>query len=88
MIKRLIFFILIVLVLFFAIFFSHQFLLKDSQIRFSLLNIYLFNAVASVIIYLLVELVCKWIPNQTGFAFLATIFSAPDSTYEFINRLV
>ncbi len=76
MIKRILAYLLIVLIVFLLVYFTHQFILESQQLKlsYSLINVYMFNAVASVLVYLCVELIADSLPNQAGYAFLACVF--------------
>jgi len=76
MIKRILSYLLIISLVFVATFFTHQYVLGSKQLvlSYSLLNIYLFNAIVSVIIYSCIELVAEKLPSQASYAFLACIF--------------
>ncbi len=73
MIKR-IFVVLAVVVLTFCItYFTNTYFLeaRDTISLIPLLSIYVFNAVSCAIIYILVELVLKSLPNSAGYAYMA-----------------
>jgi len=76
MIKRILSYLLIVIAVFVVVFFTHQYVLDSKQLvlSYSLLNVYLFNAIASTIVYGCVELVAEKLPSQAGYAFLACVF--------------
>ncbi|OSY88866.1 hypothetical protein WH52_04170 [Tenacibaculum holothuriorum] len=76
MIKRIILFIVSILVLFAVSYFSHDmFLMKnETYLSFSLLSVYGFHVIAAIIVYTIVELVASYLPNQAGYAYLASIF--------------
>ena len=76
MIKRIVSYLLIVVVVFVVVFFTHQYILDNKQLvlSYSLLNVYLFNAIASIVIYGCIELVAEKSPSQAGYAFLACVF--------------
>ncbi|CAM1352138.1 DUF6168 family protein [Tenacibaculum crassostreae] len=76
MIKRILFFLIAVLLLFVISFFSHDFILqsKEISVSFSLLGVYGFHVISAIIVYGIVELVAAKIPNQAGYAYLASIF--------------
>jgi len=76
MIKRILSYLLIVVVVFIVMFFTHQYTLDNKQLvlSYSLLNVYLFNAIASIIIYGCIELVAEKLPSQAGYAFLTCVF--------------
>lgn len=72
--KRILLFITLSSIIGVVLFYANNIYLKDLTTRFSLINIYLFFTIASCIIYALVELVAEFLPNQAGFAYLATMF--------------
>ena len=76
MIKRIVSYLLIVVAVFVVVFFTHQYVLDSKQLvlSYSLLNVYLFNAIASIIIYGCIELVAEKLPSQAGYAFLTCVF--------------
>ena len=76
MIKRIVSYLLIVVAVFVVVFFTHQYILDSKQLvlSYSLLNVYLFNAITSIIIYGCIELVSEKLPSQAGYAFLACVF--------------
>jgi len=76
MIKRILTYLSIILLVFVVVFFAHQYVLDSKQLvlSYSLLNVYLFNAIASIIIYGCIELVAEKLPSQAGYAFLACVF--------------
>lgn len=76
MIKRILFFLIAVLLLFVISFFSHNFILqsKEISVSFSLIGVYAFHVISAIVVYSIVELVAEKIPNQAGYAYLASIF--------------
>ncbi len=76
MIKRILTYVSIIILFFIVVFFTHQYILDSKQLvlSYSLLNVYLFNAIASIIIYGCIELVAEKLPSQAGYAFLACVF--------------
>ncbi len=76
MIKRIFNYLLIVGAVFLAVFLTHQYALNNSQLilSFSLLKMYLFHAIASVVVYVMIEIVADKLPSQAGYAFLAAVF--------------
>ncbi|TXE13023.1 hypothetical protein FUA26_04305 [Seonamhaeicola algicola] len=76
MIKRVAFFALAIVVLFIAFYFIHSYVLNANEIAlvFSLLKVYLYYAVSAIFVYSIVEVVSAKLPNQAGYAFLASIF--------------
>ncbi|TCI92239.1 DUF6168 family protein [Tenacibaculum sp. M341] len=71
--KRITIFLATVLLLFFMSYFLNDFIVQKNNISlsFNLLHVYLFHAIASLIIYVLVELVVTQLPNETGYLYLA-----------------
>jgi len=76
MIKRILTYLSIVILVFIVVFFIHQNVLGSKQLvlSYSLLNVYLFNAIASLVIYGCIELVAEKLPSQAGYAFLTCVF--------------
>lgn len=76
MIKRIVKYILLVVVVFILTFFCHDYFLLNNEmyLPFSLVKVYLFNAIASACIYIAVEFVAEKLPSQAGYAFLASVF--------------
>ncbi|TYP99744.1 hypothetical protein C7447_101348 [Tenacibaculum adriaticum] len=76
MIKRILNFLIAIIILFAISYFSHQHVIQSKEIHlsFSLLSVYLFHSIAAIIIYSIVEFVAHKIPNQAGYAYLASIF--------------
>ncbi|WP_299105436.1 DUF6168 family protein [uncultured Tenacibaculum sp.] len=76
MIKRILYFTVIILAVFAISFFSHDYTLNSKEIllSFSLLKVYSFHVIAAIIVYAIVELVADNLPNQAGYAYLASIF--------------
>ena len=76
MIKRIFTFSIIAFVLFIATYFLNKYLIDSNAIKlsFSLLQVYLFNVIACLIIYTSIELVSNYLPNETGYLYLALIF--------------
>jgi len=76
MIKRIFTYLSIIVLVFVVVFFTHQYILDSKKLvlSYSLLGIYLFNAIASIIIYGCIELVAEKLPSQAGYAFLACVF--------------
>ncbi|WP_431166033.1 DUF6168 family protein [Tenacibaculum halocynthiae] len=76
MIKRILFFLAAVLLVLAVSYFPHNYVIiaKEIQLSFSLLGVYLFHVVSATIVYLIVEFVADKMPNQAGYAYLASIF--------------
>lgn len=76
MTKRIFYFLVSTLSAFLLSYFSHQYILESQNfnLRFSLLPIYLFHAIAACLVYLIVEFIADKMPNQAGYAYLASVF--------------
>ena len=76
MIKRILRYVVIVAIAFITVFFTHQYVLESKELilSFSLLKMYLFHAIASIIVYVAIEIVAERLPSQAGYAFLAAVF--------------
>ncbi|CAM1361781.1 DUF6168 family protein [Tenacibaculum xiamenense] len=76
MTKRILIFLVVVFIAFIASYLPHYYILQEKELtlNFSLLSVYVFYAVSAVIIYGIVELIAEKIPNQAGYAYLATMF--------------
>lgn len=72
MIKRILVFFISVVIIFSVTFNTNNFLVEDC--RFSILNMYLFHALFSFLIYLIIEITTIKLSNQSGFVYLTTIF--------------
>lgn len=72
MIKRIIIFTATVLVVFFTAYFLNNIYLEsnDIKITFSLLNVYLFQIIVTIVVYLVIEMLLKQLPEQLGYLFL------------------
>ena len=73
MIKRILLFALSVVLLFIVSYSIHSYIISK-VLSFQLWNIYLFHAVACLIVYISVELVASKLPNQAGYAYLMFMF--------------
>ena len=76
MIKRILLFITTIIFLFVVSYFTHDYILlsKEIYLAFSLLGVYSFHVVSAIIVYSIVELIANYLPNQAGYAYLASIF--------------
>ena len=76
MIKRILGYLLLVCIAFAVVFFAHDYSLnmKNLYLSYSLLNVYLFNIIASVLIYISIEVLAEKLPSQAGYGFLACVF--------------
>ena len=76
MIKRILYFLTAIVLLFAVSYFPHNYTLqlKETHLSFSLLYVYLFHVIAAIIVYSIVEFVAEKLPNQAGYAYLASIF--------------
>ncbi len=64
----------VILVLLFVITFGLHNYINNSDLSFSLLNIYSFHAISAIVVYTIVELVASKLPSQAGYAYLMMIF--------------
>lgn len=69
MLKRSIQFSLIIIALLAIVFNIHNYV-DTTLLRFSLLNVYLFHAIAAIIVYTTLEFVAEKLPTQAGYAYL------------------
>ena len=76
MIKRLILFSVSIVFMFIVSYELHDYILslKKLDLSFSLLSVYVFHVIAAMIVYVIVELIAFKLPNQAGYAYLASIF--------------
>lgn len=74
MIKRILLFLSALVLLFIVSYFLNSYLVVEEKFSFSLLSIYLFHTIAALIVYTIVEFVADYMPNQAGYAYLASIF--------------
>ncbi|XRE43110.1 hypothetical protein ACIVBQ_001314 [Tenacibaculum discolor] len=72
MIKRILIFTVVVVVLATLGFFINNYFIEKNAVSlsFSLLSVYTFNLVASLVIYIAVEIVISYLPNETGYLYL------------------
>ncbi|TYB75044.1 MULTISPECIES: DUF6168 family protein [Bizionia] len=73
MIKRIVLVIILVLAVFGLSFGIHSNLL-NSELSFSLFNVYIFHVISVVIIYTIVEIVAEKLPSQAGYSYLMLVF--------------
>ncbi len=69
MIKRIIL-VLTALLLLLAVSYTIHFTLLNQDLRFSLINVYLFHSIAAIIIYTVVEFAAEHLPTQAGYTYL------------------
>ncbi|APG65966.1 hypothetical protein LPB136_11595 [Tenacibaculum todarodis] len=76
MIKKILPFLSAIIIVFLISYLGHSKSLDlfNSQLSYSLLKVYLFHLIASAIVFTLVVLVFFKIPNQAGYAYLASVF--------------
>ncbi|MBE7633466.1 DUF6168 family protein [Tenacibaculum finnmarkense] len=75
MIKRILYFIALIMLLFAVGYGSHNAILnmRGDVISYSLFSVYLFHVVATSIIYALFELLASQLPNEAGYGYLASM---------------
>ncbi|CAM1358465.1 conserved membrane protein of unknown function [Tenacibaculum soleae] len=73
MIKRILYLILTVIVLFLVSYSVHEYVLtlKEVNLPYSLLSIYIFHVIATIIIYVSLEFLADNLPNEAGYGYLA-----------------
>ncbi len=74
MTKRILIFTATLILLFLLSYFANAYLVKGLLFSFSLLQVYLFHVIAAFIVYGIVEFIASMLPNQAGYAYLASIF--------------
>lgn len=76
MIKRILGYVLIASCAIIIAFFAHDYCLgvKGLYVSYSLFNVYMFNMIASVLIYTSIEILAEKLPSQAGYGFLACVF--------------
>lgn len=74
MIKRIITYVSFIALLFVVVFFTHQNFIRIENFRYSLFFVYLFHSISTLIIYILIEVISMKLPNQAGYAYLASVF--------------
>ncbi len=76
MIKRILYYVLAVLVVFAITFFTHKSVLsaKSLVLSFNLIDVYLFNLISCIVIYVSMEFMAEKLPSEAGYAFLALVF--------------
>ncbi|CAA0179574.1 DUF6168 family protein [Tenacibaculum maritimum] len=76
MIKNIFRFLITILLFFVISYFSHEYMItsNNNPLSFSLLSLYVFHAFSAVLIYSIVVLISEKLPNQAGYAYLASIF--------------
>lgn len=72
MTKRILYFVSAILVLF-ALSFSLNYYLSSTNLSYSLLEVYIFHAIAAVVLYVSVELVALNLANFAGFVYLGLL---------------
>ena len=76
MIKRIIYFIVAIIVLFILSYPLHNYVVTSQEISlsYSLLSIYIFHIISAIIIYCIVEAIANYLPSQAGYGYLASVF--------------
>jgi len=75
MIKRILIFTTITFLFFLLGYFINKYILDSNQltISFSLLKSYIFHAVSCSVVYILIEAVSTYLPNETGYLYLGLL---------------
>ncbi|WP_271407034.1 DUF6168 family protein [Tenacibaculum soleae] len=73
MIKRILYLIVTVIILFLVSYSAHDYVLtlKEIKLPYSLLSIYIFHVIATIIIYISLEFLADNLPNEAGYGYLA-----------------
>ena len=76
MIKRILYFITAIILLFALSYSFHEYILnmRGDNISYSLFLVYLFHVIATSIVYVLLELLASQMPNEAGYGYLASMF--------------
>jgi len=76
MIKRIIYFVTAIIILFIISYPLHNYVVLSNEISlsYSLFSIYLFHIISAITIYIIVEMVANFVPSQAGYAYLASVF--------------
>lgn len=76
MIKRILYFVIAIILLFLLSYPLHNYLLQSKEITlsFSLFSIYIFHVIASILVYIIVELMATYLPAQAGYGYLTSVF--------------
>jgi len=69
MLKRILIVSALFLLIFVIGFFTHQFFVTEN-LPYSLFQMYFFHVVATTLVYIVVEVLAKVVPNQEGYAYL------------------
>ncbi|MBU2950347.1 hypothetical protein KO493_06535 [Tamlana agarivorans] len=70
MIKRILIFTLSIFLLFAISYTAHSYFIKQAM-AFELWHVYLYHAIAALVVYISIEGVASMVPNQAGYAYLA-----------------
>lgn len=75
MFKRILIFTAITMFFFLLGYFINKTILESNELvlSFSLLTSYSFNALACIVVYILIEIVVEHIPNETGYLYLGLL---------------
>ncbi len=74
MIKRILYLLIILIVLFSISYSLNNYLSGETVLSFSLLKVYLFHAITAFTVYVIVELIADKMTNQAGYAYLTSVF--------------
>ena len=76
MIKRILIYVLIIATTFLISFILHQYILNNLNLvlSYSLLQVYLFHVIATIVVYGIIEYVADKLPSQAGYAYLTSVF--------------
>ena len=76
MTKRLLIYSVVLSGVFVASYFLHVLFLENNnhELPFNLLGMYWFNAAASLLVYLFIEVIASKLPSQAGYSYLVSVF--------------
>lgn len=75
MIKRVLYFIVAIILLFLISYNGHDYILnlREIELSYSLFSVYSFHVIATIIVYVSLEILADNLPNEAGYGYLALI---------------
>ena len=73
MIKRVLYFIVAIILLFLISYNGHDYILnlREIELSYSLFSVYSFHVIATIIVYVSLEILADNLPNEAGYGYLA-----------------
>ena len=73
MIKRVLYFIVAIILLFLISYTTHDYILnlREIHLSYSLFSVYSFHVIATIIVYISLEVLADNLPNEAGYGYLA-----------------